>query len=407
MRAQYDLRDKFDFFLFFSVTLLIFIGFFAIYSSTQNTTTEQNNIYKQIAFWVVSLMVFLAVYSVPLQTIRSYIIPLYFTSIFFLILVLFLGKVAGGAKSWIPIGPFSFQPSEITKVTTILALASFLSKPTVDIDSLKDLGFALSIGIFPVLLILLEPDMGSSLVFFSLILLMIFWKGISLFSLFVVMSPGMVALATLFGVIYMFAALLMVLAVLILVKKDIFFSGSIMALNISAAYFVDEIYAILSPHQQKRIMSFIDPTADPLGSGYNSLQAIIAVGSGGIFGQGFLEGNQTQLQFIPEQWTDFIFCVIGEEFGFIGAIIVIALYSIIFLRLMRIARITKDEFSSLVTVGIFIVVFTHFFINIGMVIGVLPVIGIPLPFVSYGGSSLLSNMIMMGLVMNIFKNLKA
>ncbi|NUN09851.1 MAG: rod shape-determining protein RodA [Ignavibacteriaceae bacterium] len=406
MRAQYDTRDKFDFIMFTAIVLLVLIGFVAIYSSTQNTVTEQNNIYKQVTFWFVSLAVFSFIYSIPLQTIRTYIIPLYSASVFFLILVLFLGKVVGGAKSWIPIGPFSFQPSEMAKVTTILALATFMSRPTVNIDNFKDLGYALGIGLLPVALILLEPDMGSSLVFFSLILFMIFWKGISLFSLFVVLSPGIVALASLFGLPYMLGSLTIVLAVLVLVRKDIFFSGSIFALNLSAAYFVDEIYSLLSPHQQKRIMTFIDPTADPLGSGYNSLQAIIAVGSGGLLGQGFLEGNQTQLQFIPEQWTDFIFCVIGEEFGFIGAIIVILLYSILFIRLIRIARITKDEFSSLVTVGILIVMFTHFFINVGMVIGVLPVIGIPLPFLSYGGSSLLSNMIMMGLVMNIYRNLK-
>ncbi len=406
MRAQYDYRDKFDFVLFTAVSILIVIGLAAIYSSTQNTVNEQNSIYKQLAFWLVSLFAFSFVYSIPLQTIRSFTIPLYLTTILLLIIVLFLGRVAGGAKSWIPIGPFSLQPSEFAKISTLLALASYLSKPTTDIDSFKDLGYAIAIGMAPVLLILLEPDLGSALVFINLVLLLIFWKGISLFGLFVVLSPAVTALAALFGTPFLLAVLGLIVFVLLIVRKDIFFSGSIFALNLSAAYFVDELYSILSPHQQKRIMSFIDPGADPLGSGYNSLQAIIAVGSGGFLGQGFLSGNQTQLQFIPEQWTDFIFCVIGEEKGFIGSLIVISLYTIIFFRLMKIARISKDEFSSMLLIGILIVMFTHFFINIGMVLGLLPVIGIPLPFLSYGGSSLLSNMIMLGLVMNIYKNLK-
>jgi len=407
MRAQYDARDKFDFILFTAVSLIVIVGLAAIYSATQNSVDEQNSFYKQIIFWFISLVAFSFAYSIPLQTIRTYTIPLYASTIFLLIVVLFLGRVSGGARSWIPIGPFSLQPSEFAKVTTIIALSSYLSKPTTDIDSFKDLGYTLAIGMGPVFLIMLEPDLGSSLVFISLMLFLIFWKGISIFGLFVVLSPGITAVASLFGTPYMIGVLFLIAVFLVLSRKDIFFSGSIFAINLSSAFFVDELYHILKPHQQRRIMSFIDPGADPLGSGYNSLQAIIAVGSGGLFGQGFLAGNQTQLQFIPKQWTDFIFCVIGEELGFIGSIIVIALYAIVFARLMRIARISKDEFSSMLVMGIMIVFFTHFLTNIGMVLGLLPVVGIPLPFLSYGGSSLLSNMTMLGIVMNVYKNLKS
>ena len=179
-----------------------------------------------------------------------------------------------------------------------------------------------------------------------------------------------------------------------------------MALNIGAGFFADYVYKALSPHQQRRIQSFIDPSADPLGAGYNAIQARVAIGSGGLFGKGFLHGNQTQLQFIPEQWTDFIYCVIGEEFGFIGAVVVMFLFLIIFLRILRIASLSKDEFLSLTVMGILAVFVIHFAINIGMTIGIMPVIGIPLPFVSYGGSSLLVNMFMLGIVGNIYRTRK-
>jgi rod shape determining protein RodA len=150
----------------------------------------------------------------------------------------------------------------------------------------------------------------------------------------------------------------------------------------------------------------VDPSADPLGAGYNALQAKVAMGSGGLYGKGFLEGNQTQLRFIPEQWTDFIYCVIGEEFGFIGSIIVLAIFLILFLRLLNLTAIAGDKFGKLTIVGILTLYFVHFTINIGMNLGITPVIGLPLPFVSYGGSSLIINMFLIGVVLNIYKNRK-
>ena len=166
------------------------------------------------------------------------------------------------------------------------------------------------------------------------------------------------------------------------------------------------MYGVLQPHQQKRIETFLDPNSDPLGAGYNALQAKVAIGSGGLIGKGFMEGNQTQLRFIPEQWTDFIYCVIGEEFGFIGSIIVITLFLIIFARLLKLSSLAKDDFSSLVVIGILVLLFIHFGINIGMNVGITPVIGLPLPFLSYGGSSLLVNMTLIGIALNIHKNRK-
>jgi rod shape determining protein RodA len=285
-------------------------------------------------------------------------------------------------------------------------MSSFLSRRNTDIDSLFDIVITLAIGFIPVILILLEPDMGTSLIIIGVIIALIFWKGISLFSLFVVLSPGIVAFVSLFGTTPFIIALILVALGLYLFKKDIFIGLSVFGLNLGAGFFTDYVYNALSPHQQKRIISFMDPSADPLGAGYNAMQAKLAIGSGGLWGKGFLSGNQTQLQFIPEQWTDFIYCVIGEEFGFIGSALVIALFLILFLRLFRIANQAKDEFLSLVLFGIMSVYFMHFLINIGMDIGIMPVIGIPLPFVSYGGSSLLVNMIMMGIAANIYRTRK-
>ena len=265
---------------------------------------------------------------------------------------------------------------------------------------------ALAIGFTPIVLILLEPDMGTVLVFITIFLTIIFWKGISLFGLFIVLSPGVVAISSMFGTLPFIATLVIVAVILIFFKKGLIFSGSLFAINLAAGFFTDYVFRALSSHQQIRIKSFLNPMSDPLGSGYNSIQAKVAIGSGGLFGKGFLNGNQTQLNFIPEQWTDFIYCVIGEEFGFIGTVITLILFLWIFLKILKIATTTKNEFLSLTIIGILSLFFIHFMINIGMAIGIMPVIGITLPLVSYGGSSLLVNMALLGIVANVYRTRK-
>jgi rod shape determining protein RodA len=406
LRIDYKLQDKFDLGLFLPVLGLILIGLVAIFSSTFNHPTAHGNFERQLIWGVAALIIFFIIYSLPTNSFKPIATPVYLLSLFFLVVVLLVGRRVSGAKSWLDLGFLGFQPSELAKMGTILVMATFLSRRNADIESFKDILIALSIGLIPVALILLEPDMGTSLIFFGIILSIIVWKGISLFSLFVVLSPGFVAIAALFGIYYFIGALIVVGILLLIFKRDVFFSGSIFAINLGAGFFADYVYKALSPHQQKRIQSFIDPMADPLGSGYNAIQAKVAIGSGGLLGKGFLKGNQTQLQFIPEQWTDFIYCVIGEEFGFIGSFLTLLLFFILFLRLLKIAANAKDEFLSLVVIGILSIYFTHFLINIGMTLGILPVIGIPLPFVSYGGSSLLVNMFMLGIVANVYRTRK-
>jgi rod shape determining protein RodA len=406
MRINYKLQDRFDLGVFLPVVGLIVFGLLAIYSSTVHHPTASGNFAKQIFFVVLSCLGFFVAISLPTQTLKMIAIPSYLASLFFLIAVLVVGKTVYGAKSWFGIGGFGFQPSELAKLGTILMLSYWLTNKSRDINNIRDLAIALAIGIVPVMLIMLEPDMGTSIVFGLITLVLIFWSGISLFGLFVVLSPGLVVFASLFGGVAFVISLLCIIAALFFFKRDLFNSITVFVINMASGFFFDYAFKILKPHQQKRIETFLDPLADPLGAGYNALQAKVAIGSGGLLGKGFLQGNQTQLRFIPEQWTDFIYCVIGEEFGFIGSLAVVILFLILFVKMLNIASGAKDKFSVLIVIGILTLMFSHFAINIGMNLGITPVIGLPLPFLSYGGSSIMMNMFMIGLVLNIYRNRK-
>ncbi|GJQ62776.1 MAG: rod shape-determining protein RodA [Melioribacteraceae bacterium] len=404
MKIEYKIQDRFDFGLFIPALLLGIIGLVAIYSSTLNHPTMSGNFDKQ-AFWlVVSLAAFFVIYFLPQPTFKWSAILLYVVGLLLLIVVLVAGKKVYGARSWISFGSVGFQPSEFMKMGMIFLMAFWLSMRNRNVDRVYDIAIALAIGAFPIMLILLQPDMGTSIVYMLIVLSMIFWGGISLFTLFVVISPGVVIFASLFGMIPFISTLLLVGVALFFFKRHIFTSASVFVLNLAAGFFFEYIFTLLQPHQQRRIETFLKPDSDPLGSGYNALQAKVAIGSGGLWGKGFLEGNQTQLRFIPEQWTDFIYCVIGEEFGFFGSVLTLALFLIIFIRLFNLSFKAKDNFSSLVVIGILTLLFVHFAINIGMNLGITPVIGLPLPFVSYGGTSLLLNFSLLGVAANIYKN---
>jgi len=397
------LTSRFDFIIIAAVAFLLVFGLLAIYSSTQNVFQVRNNFEKQLFALGLSLIIFTVIYFLPTTLIRTAVPWGYGLSIFLLLAVLVFGKTINGAKAWIVLGPLNLQPAEFSKIATLLALAAFLDEKGADLDDIKTILKYLGIGLFPVVLIMLQPDLGSSLVFFGMLLALLFWRGISTFGLFVVLAPPLVMVASLFGPWYIAGAFVIVAAFLFTFKKNIFISVALLGVNFASAFFVKYLFNILSPHQKKRILSFVDPNADPLGAGYNAIQAQIAIGSGGLTGKGFMAGNQTQLQFIPEQWSDFIFCVIGEEFGFVGSILILIMFIIIFMRMLKIATEIRNQFLSLVVVGILSILAVHFAINIGMVLGIVPVIGIPLPFVSYGGSSLLSNFIMLGIVYNIYR----
>ena len=380
------------------------MGLIAIFSSTYNHPTAAGNFNRQ-AFWVgTSLWVMFFIFMLPARTFRLLAIPTYIFSILLLLSVLAIGKTVYGARSWLDFGFIGFQPSEFAKIGTILALAYWLTDKRCDINNYRHLFIAISIGAIPMILILLEPDLGTAIVFAVITLLMIFWSGISLFGLFIVITPPITIFASLFGTTSLLAVLIIIIIILFYFKRNLFTNATVLGVNIAAGFIFDILFKFLKPHQQNRILSFIDPSADPLGSGYNALQAKVAIGSGGFFGKGFLGGNQTQLRFIPEQWTDFIYCVIGEEFGFLGSSLVLLLFSIFLLRIMNLSSIAGNEYGNITVIGILTLFFVHFSINIGMNLGVTPVIGIPLPFLSYGGSSLLVNMILVGMILNIYRN---
>ncbi|MCB0746881.1 MAG: rod shape-determining protein RodA [Ignavibacteriae bacterium] len=384
--------------------LLTAIGLVAIYSATNTHPTASGNFQKQYITAIIGFVSFFIAYFIPYKTYRYIAVPSYILSILALTAVIFLGKTVYGAKSWISIGPFGFQPSEFAKIGLILFLAYYLTRKRKNPNKFKDFSVIALYSFIPILLILLQPDMGTALVYFAVIIAMFFWSGVDLFWFFLFISPVVVLFASLFSLAAFVLSMFVVFALLIYFKKNIFINASIVVMNMSGAYLLDYAMQYLAPHQQKRILSFIDPTADPLGAGYNILQTKVAIGSGGFLGKGFLHGNQTQLKYIPEQWTDFIFCVIGEEFGFIGSALVVILFVILFYRLISITAHTKNKFGSTVIIGTLALMFTHFAINIGMNLGVAPVIGLPLPFLSYGGSSLIVNMTLIGIALNFYNN---
>lgn len=398
------ITDKLDVYLLISSLSIIIIGLISIYSSTLNIPTLHINFYKQLTFALIGIFVGLIIYNLPLKYFRLVALPFYVFSILLLVVVLFLGKKVSGNQAWINIGFFSLQPSEISKFAVILLLSEVFSRKNFNVNSLKGFLIVASIVLLPTALIVLQKDMGTALVFFSILIFGLFWNGFNGFSVFVLVSPVIVGIASILGFIPLLISLIFVIAVLIYFKRELFLSIGILALNISAAVLVELSFHLLSPHQINRIKNFLDPGFDPLGSGYNAIQAKVAVGSGGLFGKGFLSGSQTQLKFIPEQWTDFIFCVVGEEFGFFGSIFLLTLYFIIISRMLYIAKTTDSVFRSSVMVMSVSVLLTHIFINVGMTIGLVPVIGIPLPLMSYGGSALVTNMMVIATALNFYRH---
>jgi rod shape determining protein RodA len=285
-------------------------------------------------------------------------------------------------------------------------LASFLAKSTTSLSELKHLFLAFGIVLVPTALVLAQPDLGTAAVFFLLLLPVLYWAGADNFILTVVLSPVVVAAGALLGTVYFLIAVAVSALALYGTKKNLLTAavafGVALVIGLSMQVVVDRMPA----YQQKRILAFLNPSVDPQGAGYNVLQSKVAIGSGGVLGKGYLRGTQTQLSFIPEQWTDFIFSVPGEEFGFVGASVVLALFLGLLLHGLKIAAVAKNRFASIATIGVAGVLATHVAINIGMAMGLMPVIGIPLPFLSYGGSALVASMILAGLLMNFYANRK-
>ena len=391
--------------LIFCTLVLTAIGLASIYSATYDAGSS---VYfqRQLIWAVLGTIGLVTMLFVSPRTIETVAIIIHIIILCILAVVPFVGKTVAGTTAWIDLGYFNFQPSEVAKITTILVLALYLSKHNASVRSFKTLATAGLIVAIPMGLVLLQADVGTSLIFFLMYIPVVFWAGASPFIVIVLTAPFIVGLAALIGTSALLVALGILLVALILLRENGFASAVVFGFNSAIAVSIQVLYDRLAPHQQSRIANFIEPGSDPLGVGYNVIQSKVAIGSGGLTGKGFLNGTQTQLNFIPAQWTDFIFCVPGEEFGFIGASIVLVLLGIVFIRGIRIASIVKSKFASLVAIGFIGILFFHTVINIGMTVGLTPVIGIPLPFLSYGGSALFSKLIMVGLLSAFYANRK-
>jgi rod shape determining protein RodA len=397
---------KTDFIIIASVLVLVVSGLVAIYSSSHTAMLQGHgtNYFTRQLFWVIlGIIIILAVYLLPSRWIFESAYYLYGFSLFTLVLVLFFGKIGLGAERWLSIGPFSIQPSEIAKLATILAVARFVSKEKVDVNKFKDFLLA---GIFffaPFILIVQQPDLGTALVFAAITLPILYWAGLRGENLVLIMAPIFIIFAS-----FHFYAFLIIMVLLIgfllYSKRSRFLVMIIFIVNILMGLITPVLWSQLKPYQQERIKIFLNPEVDPRGAGYQIIQSKVAIGSGGFSGKGFMQGSQTQLRFLPEQHTDFIFAVIGEEFGFVGVLAGLLAFLALLMRGVHIATLMKNPFNSVVTIGIITALAFHVLVNIGMSIGLLPVTGLPLPFLSYGGSAMLTNMAMVGILLNFYRN---
>jgi len=349
------LLENFDFILFFTTIILCLLGIIFIESAT--SVLEINYAKKQLLYFFMGLVGLVIATTFNYSKIARHTIAIYVLSILLLIVVLLVGRGAGGAKRWISLGIVNFQPSELFKITSILMIAYYLDKMGKRISSSKVLIYAFLIVVAPILLIIIQPDLGTAI---SLIFV---------FFIAAFVSEGSVR------------------HMLIVV-----------GISLASCPF---LWKFLKTYQKKRLLVFINPDVDPLGAGYAIIQSKIAVGVGGLFGYGWKRGYQTHLNFIPEHHTDFIFSTIAEEWGFIGACVLLLLYAVLFWRMFNIAILTRDKLGLLIIVGIISLFAVHIFVNIGMAIGIMPITGLTLPFLSYGGSSLIVNMFLVGLVLNI------
>ena len=398
MRERKGIFYNIDRLTVFLYLLLVFIGWINIYAAVYNEEHKSifdlsQNYGKQLIWIISSVVLALIILMIDIKFFSSFSYIIYFLSIFSLLAVLLLGKEIAGSKSWFQIGSFALQPAEFAKFATCLAIAKYLSAIDRKMKSLKTKIFAFIILLFPAGLILLQNDTGSALVYFSFILVL-YREGLSgSFLIFSGIITVLFLLTLWLGILYAGGIVLAVcLFLLLLIKRNRNNIFTLIAAFIISGGFVlsvDYVFEnILEKHQKTRINVLIGKETDIRGAGYNVHQSKIAIGSGGLTGKGFLKGTQTKYNFVPEQSTDFIFCTIGEEWGFAGSFMVVLLFSTLLIRLIIIAERQKSKFSRIYGYGVCSILFFHFIINVGMTIGIAPVIGIPLPFISYGGSSL-------------------
>ncbi len=350
------------------IALIALIGLSAVYSATYTAKGPSTLFYKQMIWIATGLFLMFLMLLPDYHTVGRYAYILYAASVIMLILVMIMGKTGMGAQRWLAIGPFTFQPSELAKLALTLALARYFAEdPRRDGYSLRDLAIPGAMVLVPLLLVLKQPDLGTAMMLLFTSSLIVMIAGI---------HPRSIVTIVLIAAV-------------------------VAALVFLAPPVRHKIWGSLKPYQQNRIKAFIDPSSDKLGSGYHANQSKIAVGSGQITGKGFRQGTQSQMAFLPERHTDFIFAVISEEHGFMGSGLMIILYLILLLIGIDTARNAKDRMGALMAGGIVSMIALYVFINVGMSAGIVPVVGVPLPLVSYGGTSVITTFLALGLLLNI------
>lgn len=404
MTTRNKIIGKIDWPLLIMYTVFVLIGVFSIYAAAYNESHpnifDMSQCYgKQFFLIGISFFVGFIILLIDAKFFNVFAYIIYGFAILCLIVVLLWGSTVSGSRSWIQVGAFSFQPSEFAKFATALALAHYLGNISTDLTKFKTHVIGYSIVLLPIILILLQGDAGSALVF--LIFLLVFYReGMSGKVLIIGFVALILFLLTLyFSKWYIFIGITAVFILLLFFidrnKKNIWKFIGVFAIVTAFIFSVDfTFYKVLKSHQRTRINIILGKEKDIHGAGYNLNQSKIAIGSGGLCGKGYLQGSMTRYNYVPEQHTDFIFCTIGEEFGFLGSLFLLSLYLAFFIRLIILAERQRSTFSRIYGYGITSILFFHFIVNIGMTIGLVPVIGIPLPFLSYGGSSLLMFSIM-------------
>lgn len=397
---------QYDPWLFFGTLALIAFGLIMLYTATSGNQESVPQLFKRQLFYaLIGLVLMISVAALSPRVHFTFAYLFYFICCLLLLGVLIWGDPAKGAARWINLKMFSFQPSEPAKIALVMALARHVTDKKYNPRKPSHLLRTLALSLIPLTLVTAQPDLGTSIVFAAIALTAIIAAGTPFSYLLILLSPVFAALASIHpNSMVAYITLLVLLAWRLHIRLMLLILIVLGNLGISLA--APQIWDHLKPYQKSRLVSFINPEADPQGSGYQVIQSKVAIGSGGFSGKGLGEGSQTQLKFLPEQHTDFIFSVVGEELGLAGATVVLALFFLVISRGFNAALRSKGRYSALVCLGLIMMITTHAFINIGMTVGLMPVTGLPLPFLSYGGSFLWTVMIAIGLILGIQRRWK-
>ena len=390
--------------LFLAVTLALMVcGVSLVYSATANSegVVYESFWFKQIIYFACGCLIAAGIVFLKIDWLKRISAPLYILSLVLLCVVLSsVGDVTKGAGRWIDLGFFKLQPSEFAKIAYLLTISYWLSNHPVSLYKIKTFAVPFLLFIVPFALVLKQPDLSTALVFIAVTYVAFFFAGLTLTDMFLLASPVLSVLFShsqtiLFQVLW---GLLICAVVFALVRRKLpkVLTVFFLAANILAGYASSMVWNMLEPHQQKRVNTFLDPMSDPLGDGYQVLQSLTAIGSGGLTGKGFGQGTQTNLAFLPEEHTDFIFSVLGEQFGFAGCFFILVLYALFLWRASSTCKMFTDPFITLITMGACTIFLFHIIVNIAMTVGLMPVTGLPLPFLSYGGSFAMTCMVLVG-----------